>query len=167
MKVPNLSRKKLRALLIQQYEYFEAKSGESITETYDRFTKLINEMAMHGKYYDLEDMNAKFMKSLPEFFSEKISAIEEANDMDEISLEAVYGKLRAYEMDKQQQKKRIEGKNKIVALTVQPDVEKLQKKQEAESTVKESRKKKEKIVSESESEDEDSEAVMKIQIWRN
>ena len=88
-------KKNLMALLIQRYDYFEDKSSQSITETYDRFTKLINEMTMHGKYYDFEDMNAKFMKSLLEFFSEKISAIKEANDMDEISLEAVYGKLRA------------------------------------------------------------------------
>ena len=122
-------RKNMRALLIQQYEYFEAKSGESLTDTFDRFTKLINEMAMHGKYYDLEDMNAKFMKALPDFYSEKISAIEEANDLEEISLEAVYGKLRAYELDRQQKKSRSETKMKIVALTAQTEPEKLPEKQ--------------------------------------
>ena len=106
MKVPKPVKKNMMALIIQQYEYFEAKSDEFITETYDKFTKLINEMAMNNKYYDLEDMNAKFMKSLLESFSEKISAIGEANDMDEISLEAVYRKLRAYEMDKQQEKEK-------------------------------------------------------------
>lgn len=62
--------------------------------------RLINEMAIHGKYYDLEDMNTKFMKALPEFYDEKISAIEEMNDVDDIPLEAVYGKSRAYELNK-------------------------------------------------------------------
>ncbi|MGI4673415.1 hypothetical protein ACR2XN_28530 [Klebsiella pneumoniae] len=50
-------KKNIRALLIQQYEYFEAKSGESFTETYDRFTKLVNEMAMHNKHYDRSEHN--------------------------------------------------------------------------------------------------------------
>ena len=51
-------------------------------------------MAMHDKYYDNEDINTKFIRSLLEMYDEKNTAIREANDLDEITLKAVYGKLR-------------------------------------------------------------------------
>ena len=94
-------KKNMKSLLIQEYEYFEARSGETLTETYDRFTKLLNDMAMHDKYYDNEDVNTKFIRALREMYDEKSTSIREANDLDEITLEAVYGKLRAYELEKQ------------------------------------------------------------------
>ena len=39
-------KKNLISLLIQQYEYFEANTGETLIETYDMFTQLLNEMAI-------------------------------------------------------------------------------------------------------------------------
>ena len=114
-------KKTMKSLLIQEYEYFEAKSGETLTETYDRFTKLLNDMAMHDKYYDNEDVNTKFIRSLPEMYNEKTTTIREANDLDDITLEAVYGKLRAYELEKHQRKGRSEGKTKSVALMIQDE----------------------------------------------
>lgn len=42
-------KKNLRSLLIQEYEYFEANFGESLTDLYDRFTKLLNEMDVLDK----------------------------------------------------------------------------------------------------------------------
>ena len=47
--------------MVQQYEAFEAKLEETLTETYDRFTKLFNEFALHGKQYDNDDVNTKFL----------------------------------------------------------------------------------------------------------
>ena len=55
----------MKSLLIQEYEYFEAKSGETLTETYDRFIRLLNDMAIHDKYFDNEDVNIKFRRALP------------------------------------------------------------------------------------------------------
>ena len=52
-------KKNMKSLLIQKYEYFETRFGETLTETYDRFTKLLNDMAMHDRYYDNEDVNWK------------------------------------------------------------------------------------------------------------
>ena len=64
------------------------------------FTKLNKYMAMNNKFYDLEDRKMNFMKSLLNFIDKKLSAIEEANNMDEITLEAIFRKLRAYELEK-------------------------------------------------------------------
>ena len=55
-----------RALLIQEYEQFEAKHDEGLTEVYDRFLTLLNELSLVGKEYDKEDSNTKFLRSLPE-----------------------------------------------------------------------------------------------------
>ena len=94
-----LVKKNMKSLLIQEYEYFEAWSGETLIDTYDKFTKLLNDMAMHDKYYDNEDVNTKFIRSLPKLYDEKTITIREANDLDEITLEAVYGKMRAYKLE--------------------------------------------------------------------
>ena len=151
-------KKNMKSLLIQEYEYFEARSGETLTDTYDRFTKLMNDMAMHDKYCDNEDVNTKFIRSLPEMYDEKSTAIREANDLDEITLEAVYGKLRAYDLEKQQRKGRGEGISKSIALMIQYGKEKLIKDQSGANEKKDScrKKDKKKVSSESESSDIDS-----------
>ena len=59
-------KKNRRALLIQEYEQFEAKADESLTEVYDRFLSLLNELSLVGKVYDNEDSNTKFLRALTE-----------------------------------------------------------------------------------------------------
>ena len=122
-------KKNMKYLLIQGYEYIKARSRETLTETYDMFTKLLNDMAMHDKYYDNEDVNTKFIRSFPEMYDKKTTAIREANDPDKITLEDVYGKLRAYELEKQQRKGRGEGKPKSVAMMIQDKKERITKDQ--------------------------------------
>ncbi|XP_074328108.1 uncharacterized protein LOC141666020 [Apium graveolens] len=55
-----------RAVLIQEYEEFEAKSDETIIDTYDRFLTLLNDLSLIGKEYDKEDSNIKFLTAIPE-----------------------------------------------------------------------------------------------------
>ena len=59
-------KKNRRALLIQEYEQFEAIRDESLTNVYDRFLTLLNNMSLVGKVYDKEDSNTKFLRSLSE-----------------------------------------------------------------------------------------------------
>ena len=115
-------------------------------------------MPMHDKYYDNEDVNTKFIRALPEMYDEKSTAIREANDLTEITLEAVYGKLRAYELEKHQRKGRGEVISKSIALVIQNEKEKLFKEQSGVNGMNESHKKKDKkkVLSESESSDTDS-----------
>ena len=79
------------------------------------------------------------------------TAIREANDLDEITLEAVYGKLRAYELEKQQRKGRGEGRTKSVAMMIQDKKERLIKDQSGANEWKDSgrNKDKKKVPSES------------------
>ena len=41
--------KNRRFVLTQEYEYFEAKANESLTKIYDKFSTLLNELALVGK----------------------------------------------------------------------------------------------------------------------
>ena len=148
----------MKSILIEEYEYFEARSRETLIETYDRFTRLLNDMAMHDKHYDNEDVNTKFIRSLPEMYDKNSIAIREANDLYKITLEPVYGKLRAYELKKQQRKDRGESRTKSIALIIQYEKNKSIKDQDGADEWKDSARKKDKkkVPTDSESSGEDS-----------
>ena len=111
-------KKNIRALLIQEYEQFEAKTDESLTEVYDRFLSLLNELSMVGKVYDFEDSNTKFLRALSEDWDTRTSIIRHQYDLNEISLDEIYGMLKTHDMELQQRKSRKRNKNKGVALKV-------------------------------------------------
>ena len=110
--------KKRRALLIQEYEQFEVKSDESLTEVYDRFLSLLNELSLVGKVYDYEDSNIKFLRALSEDWDTQTLIIRHQYDLNEISLDEIYGMLKTHDMELQQRKSRRSSKNKGVALKV-------------------------------------------------
>ncbi|KAK1390008.1 hypothetical protein POM88_018186 [Heracleum sosnowskyi] len=58
-------KKNRRALLIQEYEQFDARPDESLTDLYDRFLTLLNNLSLVGKEYVSEDSNTKFLRALP------------------------------------------------------------------------------------------------------
>ena len=59
-------KKNRRALLIQEYERYETNPDEDLTDSYDRFLTLMNNLSLAGKKYDSEDSNTKFLRSLHE-----------------------------------------------------------------------------------------------------
>ncbi|KAL8093864.1 hypothetical protein AgCh_035664 [Apium graveolens] len=59
-------KKNRRTILTQEYEHFDSKPDESLTGLYDRFVKLLNDLSLVDKEYDLEDTNLKFLLALPE-----------------------------------------------------------------------------------------------------
>ena len=50
--------------LIQDYELFKMKQGESITNVQNRFTHIINHLIGLGKEFDKEELNIKVLKCL-------------------------------------------------------------------------------------------------------
>ena len=105
-------------MLIQEYEHFEAKTDESLTEVYDRFLSLLNELSLVGKVYDFEDSNTKFLRDLSEDWDTQTSIIRHQYDLNEISLDEIYGMLKTHDMELQQRKSRKSNRNKGVALKV-------------------------------------------------
>ncbi|KAL8093077.1 hypothetical protein AgCh_035094 [Apium graveolens] len=54
-------KKNKKTILTQEYEHFDSKANESLTDLYDRFVKLLNDLSLVDKEYDLEDSNLKFL----------------------------------------------------------------------------------------------------------
>ncbi|XP_074328078.1 uncharacterized protein LOC141665992 [Apium graveolens] len=46
-----------RVVLVQEYEQFDAKADRTITDIYDRFPTLLNDLSLVGKEYEREDSN--------------------------------------------------------------------------------------------------------------
>ena len=50
--------------LIQKYEMFRMKKGESIADVQKRFTHIVNHLMCLGKIFDKEEINVKILKCL-------------------------------------------------------------------------------------------------------
>ena len=111
-------KKNRRAILIQEYEYFEAKFDESLTDVYDRFLTMLNELALIGQMYPNEFSNTKFLRSLPEEWDVQTSIIRYGNNLEAVSLDELYGMLKTHDLELQQRKSRKSSKVKQVALKV-------------------------------------------------
>ena len=83
-----------------------------------RFLHLLNELSLVGKVYDYEDSNTKFLRALSEDWDTQTSIIRHQYDLNEISLDKIYGMLKTHDMELQQRKGRKSKKNKGVALKV-------------------------------------------------
>ena len=89
-------------ILTSQYEAFKSLPGESITQVFERYNKLLNDLNLHGKVYTSREVNRKFMLTLPSHLEHKISSIRERDDINEMSIERLYGKLKTHEMEQEQ-----------------------------------------------------------------
>ncbi|XP_074327849.1 uncharacterized protein LOC141665767 [Apium graveolens] len=58
-------RKNKMQLLIQQYDHFHFEHGESVSDIFSRFQKLLNGLKLYGRVYQTKDFNLKFLRSLP------------------------------------------------------------------------------------------------------
>ena len=88
-----------KQILVSQYEGFMAKANESITEVFERFNKLINDLQLHNKYYETKEVNLKFLLTLPDNLESKISAIRKGRDLTKITIQTLYGILKTYELE--------------------------------------------------------------------
>ncbi|KAK1403933.1 hypothetical protein POM88_003538 [Heracleum sosnowskyi] len=101
-------------ILTSSYEHFRSNPGEGISDVFERYNKLINDLNLHGNYYTIKEINKKFLLTLPSHLEHIISAIREAMDLGEISLERLYGVQKTYELEQIQQKE-IYGTGKVVS----------------------------------------------------
>ena len=89
-------------ILTSQYEAFKSLPGENISQVFERYNKLLNDLNLHGKIYSSRELNRKFMLTLPSHLEHKISSIRERDDINEMSIERLYGKLKTHEMEQEQ-----------------------------------------------------------------
>nr|GEZ22873.1 ribonuclease H-like domain-containing protein [Tanacetum cinerariifolium] len=59
------TKKVQKTLLKQQHENFTGSSSESLDQIHDRLQKLVSQLEIHGVSLSQEDVNLKFLRSLP------------------------------------------------------------------------------------------------------
>ncbi|KAH0688872.1 hypothetical protein KY289_016230 [Solanum tuberosum] len=87
------------ARLSSEYEAFEMKSGESLQDMITRFTTVVNELISLGKIYTTEEQVDKVLRTLPRSWEIKVTAIREAKDLTNMTLDELEGNLKTYEMN--------------------------------------------------------------------
>ncbi|KAJ9557568.1 hypothetical protein OSB04_012182 [Centaurea solstitialis] len=88
-----------KAILKQQYENFTSLKNESMTQTFDRFNKLIGELATVDIKMDKDDVNRKFLRSLGEEWTIYTVSFRQGDDLEDKELEDLYNDLRIYEAE--------------------------------------------------------------------
>ncbi|XP_063942882.1 uncharacterized protein LOC135150486 [Daucus carota subsp. sativus] len=112
-------------LFVQQYESFHSKSGESLNDLFNRFQKLLNGLKLYGRVYMLKDSNIKFLRALPRDWKPMTVALRQAQNFNEYSLDKLYGILKTYELEIQQDEEleKNSKKEKNVALVAKKEEE--------------------------------------------
>ncbi|GJR69133.1 reverse transcriptase domain-containing protein [Tanacetum coccineum] len=70
---------------------------EDLDKAYDRFQKLISQLEVHGAPISKEDINQKFLRSLPPSWNQIALIMRNKPDIDEIDIDDLYNNLRVYE----------------------------------------------------------------------
>lgn len=99
-------KKNRKTILTQEYEHFDSKDDELLTEIYERFQKLLNDMSLVDKEYDAEDSNKKFLLALPKKWDLKVKSIRDNYDLEYTPLDEIYGMLKIHELEMEQKRKR-------------------------------------------------------------
>ena len=103
-------------LLIHSFEIFEMMHYESISDMFSRFMTIINELKSLGKIYTNADLVNKILRSLPKSWDPKVTAIQEAKDVETLPLEELIGSLMTYELNLWQRIVEADTEKKIIAL---------------------------------------------------
>ena len=112
-------------LLIQQYEYFHFEENESLNDTFNRFQKLLNGLKLYGRVYQVKDSNLKFLRSLPKEWKPMTVSLRNSQDYKDFTLERLYGILKTYELELEQDEVLEKGRKKggSVALVAENEKE--------------------------------------------
>jgi len=85
-------------MLVHQYELFKMKDDESIEDMYSRFQTLVSGLQILKKSYAASDHVRKILRSLPARWRPKVTAIEEAKDLNTLSVEDLVSFLKVREL---------------------------------------------------------------------
>ncbi|GJR88678.1 hypothetical protein Tco_0212689 [Tanacetum coccineum] len=86
-----------KALLKQQYENFNASSSESLDSIFNRLQKLVSRLAILGVVTPPEDLNVKFLRSLPSEWDTHVVVWMNKLDFDIMGLDNLYNNFKIVE----------------------------------------------------------------------
>ncbi|GKC13171.1 hypothetical protein Tco_1009953, partial [Tanacetum coccineum] len=91
------SKKMQRNVLKHQFKNFTTAPNESMDKAYDRFQKLISQLEVHAAPVLKEDINQKFLRSLPPSWSQITLIMRNKPNIDHTDIDDLYNNLRVYE----------------------------------------------------------------------
>ncbi|KAI3735987.1 hypothetical protein L6452_15516 [Arctium lappa] len=110
-----------RDVLKQQYENFTSSKNESMTQTFDRFNKLIGELATVGVKMEQDDINRKFLRSLGDEWTMYTVSYRQSDNLEELELDDLYNDLRVFETEVETKKKPTGYIHNVVLLSASTD----------------------------------------------
>ena len=84
--------------LTTSFEEIKMEEDESFDEFYTKLKNIVNSIFNLGETIPEPNIVRKVLKSIPERFHAKITAIEESKDIDKIPLTELVGNLQTYEL---------------------------------------------------------------------
>nr|GEV05721.1 hypothetical protein [Tanacetum cinerariifolium] len=93
------TKKVQKTLHKQQYENFSGTSSESLDQIHDRLQKLISQLEILGETISQEDVNLKFLRSLPSEWKTHILIWRNKADLAEQSLDDLFNNFKIYEAE--------------------------------------------------------------------
>ncbi|GKC81263.1 hypothetical protein Tco_1136980, partial [Tanacetum coccineum] len=88
-----------KAILKLQFEAFTISSSEGLEKGYDRFQQLRSQLEAHGAEVSTEDVNHKFLRSLPPAWLNLSMTMRTKPDVDTLSINDLYNNLRGFEQE--------------------------------------------------------------------
>ncbi|GJS87103.1 hypothetical protein Tco_0769739 [Tanacetum coccineum] len=93
------SKKMQKYILKQQFEGFSVSNSEGLHKGYDRFQSLLSQLEIHGAGVSTEDVNQKFLRSLPSSRSQVSFVMRTKPGVDGLNFDDLYNNLRVFESD--------------------------------------------------------------------
>ncbi|XP_075103673.1 uncharacterized protein LOC142178245 [Nicotiana tabacum] len=110
-------------LLMRNFELFSMKESEPIQDMMTRFTIITNKLKSLGKVFILEELVSKVLRILIASWESKVTAIQEAKELDKIPLDELVENLKTHEMRKIELRKEEPKKDKALVLKESEDDE--------------------------------------------
>nr|GFA10601.1 hypothetical protein [Tanacetum cinerariifolium] len=91
------TKKVQKTLLKQQFENFSGSSSEGLDQIHDRLQKLVSQLGIHRASLSQEDVNLKFLRSLPSEWKTHTLIWRNKMDLEDKSLDDLFNILKIYE----------------------------------------------------------------------
>nr|GEZ21411.1 hypothetical protein [Tanacetum cinerariifolium] len=93
------TKKVQKTLFKQQYENFTGSSSESLDQIHDRLQKLISQLEILKESLSQEDINLKFLRSLPAEWRTHTLIWRNMTDLEDQSLDDLFNSLKIYKAE--------------------------------------------------------------------
>nr|GEX51664.1 hypothetical protein [Tanacetum cinerariifolium] len=93
------AKKTQKTLLKQLYKNLSATSIESLDLIFNRLRKLVSQLAVLGVFFSQEDLNLKFLRSLPSEWNSHVMVWRNKSDLDTMNLNDLYNNFKIVEQE--------------------------------------------------------------------